>query len=170
MTELRLRPRFEILTSISPDEFTSRFKQAVAATDSPCQGKSLPNYAVLKIPQRDQHYWSPQLGISIEETEEGTSLRCLFGPRPAVWTMFVFFYSILAFAGVIAGMYGLSQWTLKKPAYALLLVPFVFILATAVFFTARTGQRMGHDQMVIEDQFLKSILGDDIIESEEIEK
>jgi hypothetical protein len=167
MTEIRLRPRFEIMTSLSPGEFSSRFKQAVADEHSPCQGKSLPNYAVLRIPQKDQHYWSPQLSISIEDTDEGTLLRCLFGPRPAVWTMFIFFYAILALAGTIAGMYGLSQWTLEKPAYALLLVPFFIILAIAVYLTARTGQKMGHDQMVIEDSFLRSILGNNIIESEE---
>ena len=31
----------------------------------------------------------------MEETEEGTLIRGLIGPKPSVWTMFVFFRNLL---------------------------------------------------------------------------
>jgi hypothetical protein len=64
---------------------------------------SVDQYVFIKIPKEKQHFWSPQHHIEIDPVDEKPSiLSRLFGPNPTVWTMFMFFYFVVA--GLFVGL------------------------------------------------------------------
>ena len=94
MTSFRIRPRFKTTSHLSPIEIQQRLEKRLQSHPNDCIGKVIPNYVVLKIPKKEQHYWSPQLSLQLEESETAdTVIRGLYGPSPNVWSLFTFGYA-----------------------------------------------------------------------------
>ncbi len=158
MVSIHLRPRFRAQTPLSLAELTSRLRTELEKQDSLFDGKVLKEFAVLRILAKDQHYWSPELSLQLEQQQQGTLVRGLFGPHPAVWTMFAGFYTFTIFLSLIALLYGLSQWSLDMEPYGLWLLPVPLVLLLSAFAVALVGQRLGHEQMQALRDFVDQIL------------
>ena len=158
-TIYRVRPRFQVETSEAPGDFLSKIKKGLGTQGATCHGKVYPTYAILSLPFEERHYWSPQLHISVEETEDGSLVRGLYGPRPIVWTMFVFFYAMIGFAALIVSIVGLSHLTLDQPANILWFVPGLVLLFLSLYLVAYFGKRRGHDQMETLHRFVEKTTG-----------
>ena len=156
----RVRPRFEIETEYTPNDLANLIKAALHSDNAPCKGRIKHGYATLYLPNEDRHYWSPELTLTIEETENGGSLlRGLYGPRPAVWTMFVFFYSLIGFAIMVIGIVGLSNLSLERSGTILWLIPVLVLAFLTLYLVAFFGQRVGREQMVVLHGFVEGCLG-----------
>lgn len=144
-----IRPRFRLITPYKPEEVFEQLEQFVHS-DSTVDGKRILDAYHLKIPVPEQHYWSPELRAWVEKNEagEGSFIRCVIGPRHNVWLLFVFIYGFLGVVSLFGGMYGLAQWSLGNFSAWVWCLPITFVLATAVFITAKLGQRTGRDQML----------------------
>jgi len=149
----KVRPRFKIQTNYSVAVLKKKLQDGLQHHDAMCIGIVNPGYATLYIPRKDQHYWSPQLNLTFEETENGSVLRGLYGPRPAVWTMFVFFYALIGLAVLFIGVLGLSYLMLEKPATILWLVPILSSIFLSLYLVAHFGQKLGEKQMIILHDF-----------------
>ncbi|MBO6535943.1 MAG: hypothetical protein JJ966_06935 [Balneolaceae bacterium] len=158
----RVRPRVRFYSTLSSDEIITEIRRQLRSGVCNCNGQVTKNFATIYPPEEDQHYWSPQLTITIEEDEQGTLVRGLYGPRPAVWTMFVFFYSIIGFATIIVAMIGLSFRTIGQPAGILWAVPGLILLFLSLYLVAYFGQRFGHKQMTRIHRFLEGCVGQQI--------
>jgi hypothetical protein len=158
----RVRPRIRFESELSSEEITNKIRTKLRDGVCPCKGQVTANFATIYPPPEEQHYWSPQLTITLEEQDETTLVRGLYGPRPAVWTMFVFFYSIIGFATVIVSMIGLSFWTLDMPAGILWFVPVLLLLFLSLYLVAYFGQRFGHKQLTRIHRFLEDCLNHEI--------
>lgn len=155
----RIRPRFKVESSLTVDELTQKINTALSNENSPCKGKVKYGYGTLSLPQHEQHYWSPQLSITIEKDEEHTIIRGLYGPRPAVWTMFVFFYSFLGFAILIISIIGFSNISMDKSGAILWWVPVLALLFLSLYLVSFSGQKLGHKQIEILHAFVEESLG-----------
>lgn len=155
----RVRPRFKVETSYSVEDLSGKINTALEEEDAPCKGRIKHGFATIRIPMEQQHYWSPQLSVTLEESENGTLIRGLYGPRPAVWTMFIFFYSIIGFAVMIIAMIGLSNLTLEKSGTILWLIPLLVLVFLSLYLVAYFGKKMGHDQMMILHKFMEKSTG-----------
>jgi len=144
---LRLRPRFKEKVTLAPDEIKQRIHHSLSENKDKWLGEIVDNHIILKIPGNQQHYWSPQLTLELEDMQGETQIRGLFGPKPGVWTMFVFFYSSVGFLTLMCLIFGLSQMTLKMDAYGLWFVPVGFLLLTGLFIMSKIGQRLSQEQM-----------------------
>lgn len=154
-----LRPRFQMEIPESMDVFSKRMNLALEDPETPCLGQITYGYGTLRLPPEVQHYWSPQLSLSLEELDEGgTLIRGLYGPRGAVWTMFVFFYAVIGFAIVVLSMMGLSNLSLDKPAGILWLVPVLILAFLSIYIVADLGKRKGRDQMIVIHRFLEECI------------
>lgn len=115
MTSLRIRPRFRQIVEGIPDEIQDRIKDELAKGGCPCKGVIVQGTITLKIPEREQHFWTPQLSISMEKHNSNQTLvRGFYGPKPSVWSIFTFGYAITGILGIFALVYGTSQWMLNK--------------------------------------------------------
>ena len=154
-----VRPRFKIETSFTKEEIADKIKAALAKDNTACKGQIKDGYCSLFIPEERQHYWSPQLTLTLEETEKGCMLRGVYGPRSTVWTMFVFIYAVISFAVMIVSIIGLSRLSLDKSITILWLVPVLIMLVLSFYLVAFLGQKFGHDQMMTLHHFVEKSTG-----------
>ena len=155
----RVRPRFKLETGLASDQLIEQLQSALDRENAECQGSIHALGGTLSLPPQQQHYWSPQLSLSFEETETGTILRGLYGPRPAIWSMFVFFYAIIGVAALIAGIVGMSMLSLGKSSALLWVVPVLLLLFLTLYLVSYSGQKVGRKQMIILHQFLEESTG-----------
>lgn len=158
----RIRPRIYVETPLSPDEINHRIRKELRSQSRLCDGQSTKGFATICPPEKDQHFWSPQLTITLEEAEGSSVIRGLYGPKPAVWTMFVFFYATIGFTILIMSMIGLSYWSLGKSADFLWLLPVLIFLFFTLYGVAYFGQKLGHKQMTNLHRFLERCLEKEI--------
>lgn len=158
----RVRPRIYAETELSSQELDTRIKEQLNDENTLCSGSSTNGYATICPLEQDQHFWSPQLTITIDTEEDKTQIRGLYGPKPAVWTMFVFFYAVIAFAILIISMIGLSYWSLEMPATVLWWVPVLLLVFLTLYLVAYFGQKLGHKQMTNIHRFLEKCIDKEI--------
>jgi hypothetical protein len=143
----QVRPRFKIQTEVSVDDVLTKIGDALKADNPKCIGKVNHNFITLNIPIVEQHYWSPQLALTVDTEDDKTTIRGVYSPRPTVWTMFVFFYSIIGLAIMVLGTLGLSYLMLDKPADVFWWVLVLIVVFLSLYMVSYFGQRMGHSQM-----------------------
>jgi hypothetical protein len=146
------------MLDLSADEVIKKIENKLRSSNTDVAGSILQHHAYLKIPEKDQHYWSPEFHITVEETETGSLVRGVIGPKPKVWTMFMFFYSgvivLLAFGSAM----GVSQWMLNMKAPWLWSIPAALLLWLGVYLAALYGQHLGHEQTIKLQDYLKDCL------------
>lgn len=160
MSSFRIRPRFKEELNQSVEQFKSLLDHALEQTEE-FTGLVSDNYCVIKIPTSDRHYWSPQLTISIEEDfedKEKITVRGLYGPKPSVWAIFFMDYAALGVLALFAGVFGLSQMMLEKPAPILWTIPVKAIVALVLYLIAQGGQKVGAEQMFRIHHFYEELM------------
>jgi len=160
MSVKRIRPRFVNRIPDQPRELLCRLKESLDRPDVAIRGEIYGHHAVLKVPEGEVHFWSPQLSIDIEPDDGGKQavVRGLYGPRPAVWTMFVGLYAMWIFCGLMGLVIGYSQWSLDRSPTFLWAIPVAIVLCMAVYGLAFYGQHLGNSQMVSLGAFLEKAL------------
>jgi len=144
-----IRPRFKLTTNLSIEDCIIALKDSFEKDDTVI-GRIEKDHAHFDVPTSEQHYWSPELQVSFEihEAYEGTLIRCLVGPKPKVWTMFMFFYITVGLITLFGGMFGLTQLQLGHPAPFLWCWLFGGIVLPTIYFSSKFGQKKGRDQML----------------------
>tara|TARA_R110000787_G_scaffold96415_5_gene199800 strand:+ start:18682 stop:19194 length:513 start_codon:yes stop_codon:yes gene_type:complete len=157
--EIILRPRFKI-------EINKNNEEALRTIENTKESQKyfvvsrIDNHVFIRIPNKDQHFWSPQLHLEIDELDAKKSeLKGLFGPKPSVWTMFMFFHFAVIGLFVIVGVWAYSNWSLKTDFGIQLgimtaLIGIWFIL----YFAGRMGKKKGADEMKLLYTFLENTL------------
>lgn len=129
-------------------------RDALNSPNVPCEGKVSSGYAVFNPPEKDQHFWSPQLTVSMEESEDGgTLIRGMYGPKPNVWTMFVFFYSVLGLAIVVISIIGFSNMSLGISDNILWFLPVLIAGFLTLFLVSMFGKKLGKQEIRMLHQF-----------------
>ncbi len=97
--EVYSRPRFKLDFEQSPQELTAKFKSKLEEKDCNYSGKIVGTHIVIDVSKQEVHFWLPQLHIEVEKAAENkTHVKGMFGPKPQVWTLFMFFHFTLAIA------------------------------------------------------------------------
>lgn len=148
-SDIHLRPRFKMYFNESQDVLISKFKKNLKSENCNFCGKIVDGHIVIDVPADENHFWSPQLNIEIEnDNSEKTIVKGLFGPKPQLWTLFMFFHFAVAVAFIGFSIMAYVQWTLKEDnGKALIIVIGLPILWIVMYFLGRIGRRKGHKQM-----------------------
>ncbi|MBG7610816.1 GTP-binding protein, partial [Polaribacter sp. BAL334] len=94
--ELFLRPRFSIDLAETSDVVIQRFSDVFKQKKSDCRGVIVDQHIFISVPKKDEHFWSPQLHLEFIQKENNTTeLKGLFGPKPQVWTFFMFIHFVV---------------------------------------------------------------------------
>ncbi len=164
MTSFRVRPRFRQETSLEVEAVKERIQSRLHQPDCPCQGYIVPGFhthITLKIPKQEQHYWSPQLHLTLEaKAEGGTLIRGLYGPNPSVWGMFAFGYGVLIALFTFTAIIGFSLWSLKMDTTILWFLPIIVVLLAGLYMVAQFGQKLGAEQTFALHHFYEETLGE----------
>ncbi len=165
MTSFRIRPRFKHVSEKSMELIQEKIKNSLKQPGATCKGRVIPGHVILKIPLEDQHYWSPQLSLSLEELEEpeeGVLIRGLYGPNPNVWAMFAFGYAGLGFMSLFVSIIGFSRMSLDLPAPVLWFLPFFALGFAVLYIIAQTGQKIGVEQTFILHHFFEEAINEKV--------
>tara|TARA_Y100000782_G_C10186664_1_gene267046 strand:- start:4680 stop:5189 length:510 start_codon:yes stop_codon:yes gene_type:complete len=155
MSKLELRPRFRLVTPLSRVQLLDKLHAHLKHNNRGFTGTIRDYHVVIKVPKDQVHYWSPQLDLSLSEHEKGgTLIRCLLGPKPTVWTKFMFFYAAFGLVAVFGLMIGMSQITLENTPWGMWAFGSSSLALIAIYFIAQAGKKMGHDQMHLLYDFL----------------
>jgi len=156
----KIRPRIRFESIHSAKTISNIISKKLKEDNSLIQGQVLSGFATIYPNHKDQHFWSPQLTITVEDLETGSLVRGLYGPKPTVWTMFIFFYATIGFSTMIVTLIGLSFLSLGKGVAILWLVPLLMLIFASLYLTAYLGQKFGQKQMTILHHFIEECLGE----------
>ncbi len=157
--EIILRPRFKLEINKSNEEALKTIENTKELQKDFVVSR-VDNHVFIRIPNKDQHFWSPQLHLEIDELDDSKSeLKGLFGPKPSVWTMFMFFHFAVIGLFVIVGVWAYSNWSLKTD-YGLQLGLMAALVGVWFFlyFAGRMGKKKGADEMKQLCSFLEDTL------------
>jgi hypothetical protein len=158
--EIVLRPRFKIALDRTNESALQAFEQ-LKGSQTAFVVSRIDDHVFIRIPKAQQHFWSPQLHLEIIETGTNTSeLYGLFGPNPAVWTLFMFLHFMVGVAFIAMGIWAYSNYSLDSPFVVQLVVMFLLLLGWVVlYFAGRLGKKAGKKEMLQQYQFMKDTLG-----------
>jgi hypothetical protein len=160
LPEFSVRPRFQVESPMSAAEVVQRIKDGLKACKKDCQGTTAVRYAIITVPERERHFWSPHLTITIEDHEGGGCLvRGLYSPAPMAWTMFVFFYTVIGMSMLGALLYGLSCYSLDKPTTAFWWALGLAMVLLSIYLVSYSGQKLGRKQLGQLHRFIEDCLG-----------
>ncbi len=156
-----LKPRFKIKFDESQDEILDKFKEEFASGTSAYCSKIIDHHIVIDVPKKEDHFWSPQLHIEVEKDEESsdTVVRGLFGPKPQVWTLFMFIHFAVAVAFMVFLVMAYTRWNLKQDySFSLIMCVALPIFWIVLYFLGQLGKKKGYGQMVELDDFMRKVL------------
>lgn len=154
----KLRPRFRYFVPSSQDEICNQFKDAFKNEETKFTGSALKYHIVIDFLENDRHFWSPQLDLNLEKYEEGTLIRGLIGPRPNVWTVFMFFYAVAGILGLAGFIIGTGQWSMGETPHAFWFIPLSIAIFLAVYLTGQTGKKIAFEESIkLHDFLIKNV-------------
>ncbi|MEZ4721962.1 MAG: hypothetical protein R2813_08820 [Flavobacteriales bacterium] len=141
----------------------NRIKLHTVSVPNEVSLRQVHGHVVLTIPESKRHFWSPHMDVALEvDPDNGQTLvRCLIGPMPTVWTMFMFFYGFFGFMGFVGLTLGLSQWTLQNSMWGFWLIPVSLIGMAIMWFISYEGKKLAHDEMWMLKHFVDEALACD---------
>jgi hypothetical protein len=159
-SDIYLRPRFKMNFDESHQNLIGKFKYILKNKTSKFGILISDGHVIIDIPMEENHFWSPQLNIEIERIGEKRSLvKGLFGPKPQVWTLFMFIHFAMAVAFVGFSIAAYVQWTLKGDYKTVFIVTLSLpILWIVMYFLGRIGKKTGHKQMNELHEFMMETL------------
>jgi len=157
--EIVLRPRFKKELDKNYEIILKKFEEN-KLENSGFIVTRVDNHVFIRLPKDKQHFWSPQLHLEISNLrDEKSILRGLFGPKPAVWTMFMFAHLIVACLFTAFGIWAYANVSLEKPYIIQVVIMIVMVIAwIALYFIGRTGKTKGKDEMLALHKFMNSVL------------
>jgi hypothetical protein len=158
MSKARLRPRYRYVSQKPKKEILHNIGESLKQNNVNLEGQVIQEHAFIRIPEKKQHYWSPELHIWVREEDTETVIFGVMGPKPKIWTMFMFFYTAVLTLWFFGSSYGLIQLWLAMKAPFLWSIPAGFIGTALVYGAAQWGQYKGKEQMEILQEFIESAI------------
>lgn len=155
MANSGLRPRCRIVTQNSPTLVLDQISDNLKGQNTDLKGQVVQEHAFIRIPEEKQHYWSPELHVWAREQDGETIVYGVMGPKPKIWTMFMFFYTGVLTLTFFGSSYGIIQLMLGIKADFLWSIPFGLLAIAIVFAAAKYGQYKGKEQMELLRNFLE---------------
>lgn len=150
----KMRPRFVVELHCGADHVMDALRAAASASALEVETDLSARHGVLTVPADERHFWSTQLGLTVEDGRPGpdgvrraTRVLGVFSPHPDVWTAYVFMIGTLVLAGVFSGLVAIVQLLIGHEPWALLGTLIAALAAGLVYTTTLVGQGLAADEM-----------------------
>jgi hypothetical protein len=169
MLNFRVRPRIRRFSTLPIETILAQFQAVLDKNEFPVKGRIVQQHVSIKLANKDQHFWSPELSIEVSENhlqdlfaeakDKPTLVRGFVGPKSTVWTLFIFFYIAFGLLALFAAMWGGSQWMLDMPQTGFWYMSVALLTILVTFIGTQIGQRIGDDQTNLLLEVFESGLG-----------
>jgi Na+/melibiose symporter-like transporter len=161
LNRILLKPRFKLKYEESESTILEKFRLELDKDDRVYRSKIIKNHIVVDVPEKDEHFWSPQLHIEIETEEEHTLVKGILGPRPKIWTFFMFLHFVVALAFMVFFVIFYSKWSLdQEHTFSMVMCIVMPVIWVALYFSGQLGKKFGYDQMVGLHDLMTDVLKD----------
>ena len=159
---IHLRPRFAIDVKEPSQEIIDKFRKALKEQHSMYPSRFIDGHIIVDVPKKEDHFWSPQLNLEVVDNGKDESLiKGLFGPKPQVWTLFMFIHFVVGIAFLVFAVMLYVKWSLDESlVLPLMMTIFLPIFWGVLYFLGRIGKSTGHSQMDDLHSIMESILAD----------
>ncbi len=143
-----IRPRFKIIIPHKKEDIMKRLYVLLENSPKEVVGKIIDNHIILDIVEEEMHYWSPQLNFRVEQDEldhNCSVVSGLIGPRPSVWTMFMFIYFSIGLIGFIVSSIGVSKMLLGEYSNLILAFSIAILVMLSAYKTGKYGEQLAND-------------------------
>lgn len=160
VNKLLLKPRFNMDWPVKKKLILERFKKEATLKNRKYPLKVVDHHIIIDIPVKNAHFWSPQLHIEIEEQQDkSTQIRGLFGPKPSVWSLFMFLHFAVALAFLVFAVMAYTRHNLNQNfSFALYMCVGMVIIWVVLYFLGQIGKKKGYKQMLELDAYFKQVL------------
>lgn len=158
--QVQLRPRFEKIVT-KPVAGIKESAESLKQSKKPeFFINLLDDHIWIYVGKENKKPYSPHLHLELEALENGdTKVKGLYGPEPALWTMFMFLHFVVAGIFIIFGVFAYSNWSLEQPFGIHLLVMIMMIIAWfSLYFIARNNRKKGMPQAYELEKVMEEIL------------
>lgn len=157
--DIVLRPRFKIEVNTNHQNLLQAFENQKDSSSKYIITR-VDDHVFLKFPKQQQHFWSPQLHLEINEQGDSSStVYGLFGPNPTVWTLFMFLHFVVAGLFFGFGVWAYTNATLGNDyAIQLFLTLMMVVLWFVLYFAGRMGRAKGKPEMHQLHEFMQDTL------------
>lgn len=149
LNRILLKPRFKFKFKESEQHILDSFKEKLSEDTCIYTGKVVDHHVIIDVPAEQEHFWSPQLHVEIEKEGDFTIVKGILGPKPKIWTFFMFLHFIVAIAFFVFFVIFYARWSLDQDyeitMMMCLLMPVVWV---ALYFFGQLGKKFGYKQMV----------------------
>lgn len=158
--EVFLRPRFKIDSDKNEAELMNRFMGNLNSGDCKYCSKIVDNHIFIDVPPDQDHFWSPQLHVEITEGETSPAIvKGLFGPKPQVWTLFMFLHFAIGILFLVFLTMLYVRWMLNANlVFSSIMVIVLPIIWAVLYVLGRMGKKKGKPQMEELHDFLLNTL------------
>lgn len=158
MTDIKIRPRIREEIPLKPDQVREILIANEQNHKDDLSFSKRHNHCTIDIHPNHQHYWSPHAAFNLEETEEGTIVRGIVGPKPNLWATFMVLY-VFAIAGfTITAVIGSGMLTLGKSGLLLYISPVFLLIFIVTYVAAQIGKNKAESQTQQIRDFIKEAL------------
>jgi hypothetical protein len=102
-------------------------------------------HVFIRIPKSRYHFWSPELHLEVQEETYGCLLlKGLFGYKPAVWTIFVFFHFLISGFFIASLIWLYTLYTLRDSIeFPLINMILMLLILVVLFISERMDRKKG---------------------------
>ncbi|MDQ1097121.1 MULTISPECIES: hypothetical protein [Chryseobacterium] len=146
---IRTRPRFKMFTDLDKEEYSENLKKYLGEHKDEFSGNINQEVATICVETEYDHYWKPNLALRIEQEDDKTVIRGIFGPSHSVWTFFMFLYFFFS----VLWMTFFSMYYVEKQINSheypwALSASFVMLFCIGLTYAAaKFGQYKGREEM-----------------------
>ena len=133
----------------------------IKETPDGISGRVINNHITLDIVGEEVHYWSPQLSFRVEQDDEDLNssvVSGLIGPRPGVWTLFMFIYFFIAVLGFFISSFGVSRMMLGEYSHLILAFPIAILFMLTAYRVGKYGEQLAADQIEFLKEFVREAI------------
>jgi hypothetical protein len=163
----KMRPRFIVGVTCSVVDVMEALRERLEDNAQGIEGQLSERHGVLTIPEEQRQFWSPQLGLTVEDRsdrpepdEAPTRVVGIFSPDPEIWTAFVFMIGTLSGIAVFGLMYAVVQLSMGWDPWALLAPLLAILIGGLVYTSTLVRQGLGADEMYQLRTYLDECLAD----------
>lgn len=160
INKVLLQPRFKIEVVENVEQVLKKLRNGLEIESCKFRSKIITHHVIIDVPIEEEHYWSPQLHIEVEKSENNKIIvKGVLGPKPKVWTFFMFLHFIVAIAFLVFFVMFYTKWSLKQDYnFAMIMCLVMPVIWVVLYFVGQFGKKLGYDQMVELHDFMVKIL------------
>lgn len=148
LNRILLKPRFKLRYSDPKEEIIEQFRINLSHEKCRFPSKIVDHHIVIDVPDGEEHFWSPQLHVEVEKEDDVTIVKGILGPKPKIWTLFIFFHFAVAVTFFVFFVIFYSRWSLNQD-YTLSMIMCILmpVLWVVLYFAGQLGKKFGYEQM-----------------------